>query len=411
MKRKSSIFYHACAGGKAWLSGLKTIMLICKKNLFLIFITLALTSCIKTYEPEIAASDVNKLVVSGVVTDLGGEQNVNITTSASTNKPGVNPVIGCTVTISDSLGNDFPMADAGNGNYHGWIDPKYLVPGSSFKVGILTPDGSMIVSDYDRINACPEVDSVYFIRKDLPTINPEKFVKGIQFYVDLDGKNTDSHFYRWEAFETWEYHSDYPIEWYYDGQLHHISPPNYSRMICWLTLMVRNIFTISTTTLIENKYKLYPLNFVDNQTARLVYGYSLLVKQYAISEAAYNYWNFLSINSVEVGGLYERQPMAIKGNLHNLTHPDQVVLGFFGASSVKSKRIFVSDVPNLKIEYPSPCGITPLSPYGFRDTYPSDYPIYLVGDHNGWQPFILGKYCVDCLRSFGKNVKPDFWPY
>jgi len=381
-----------------------------KQILFFLLTAMMLTSCFKSYEPEIVASDVNKLVVSGVVTDLGGEQTVTITTSSSINKPGENPVSGCTVTISDTLGHDFLMTDAGDGNYHGWIDPKYLVPGNSFKVGILTPDGNKIVSDYDKISSCPEVDSVYYIRKDLPTIDPGKFIKGIQFYVDLDGKSTDSHYYRWEAFETWEYHTDYPIEWYYDGKLHHISPPDYSRMICWLTLLVRNIYTLSSTTLNENKYKLYPLNFVDNQNPRLVYGYSLLVNQYSISEAAYNYWTLLNINSTDAGGLYQRQPLATKGNLHNLTHPDQVVLGFFGASSVRSKRIFVSNVPNLVMEYPSPCGITPLSPYGFRDTYSSDYPIYLVGDHNGWQPFILGKYCVDCLRAFGKNVKPDFWP-
>ncbi len=384
--------------------------LINYKLRFLLPIVL-LTSCIKSYEPSISTVDVNKLVVSGVVTDRDGNQTVTVSMTSAVKKPAEKPVTGCTVTISDSLGHTFPMTDAGAGNYKGWINPIYLIPGSSFKLEVLTPDGSKIVSDFDRIKACPEVDSVYYIRKDVPTTDPAKPLHGIQFYVDLNGNNDESRFYRWEGFETWEYHSDYPIEWYFNGKLHHISPPDFSKSVCWLTLLVRNIYTLSTMTLGENKYKLFPLNFVDNRTARLVYKYSLLVNQYSLSEAAYNYWKLLSINSTDAGGLYERQPLAAKGNLHNLTHPDQVVLGFFGASSVKSKRIFVSKVPDLELEYSSPCAITGLSPYGFKDYSPMDYPIYLVGDHNGWQPAVLGKSCVDCLSLFGTNVKPDFWPY
>jgi hypothetical protein len=177
-------------------------------------------------------------------------------------------------------------------------------------------------------------------------------------------------------------------------------------------MLVRNVFTLSTQGLAENKYKLFPLHFADNRTSRLVIGYSLLVNQYSISEAAYKYWNQLKINSTDEGGLYDRQPLATQGNMHNITDPTKVVLGFFGASSVTSKRIFVKDVPGLISDYYSPCAIIPLSPYGFKDLYPMDYPVYILGDHNGWQPFILHKECVDC-RTFlnGKTTKPDFWPY
>jgi hypothetical protein len=251
---------------------------------------------------------------------------------------------------------------------------------------------------------------VYYTRKDLPTSDPEEFVKGIQFYADLNGDNSNSHYYRWEAIETWEYHADYPIEWYYDTKVRHVIPPDYSKDTCWLTLLVRNIFTLSTVNLAENKFQQLPLHFVDNTTSRLLYGYSLLVNQYAMSETAYKYWNELRINSTDDGGLYERQPLATKGNLHNLTHPDQDVLGFFGVSAVKSKRIFVQNVENLIIDYHTPCSPTPMSVWGFADYAHIPKPIYLMGDAKGWQPIILNAECVDCTASWGKNVKPDFWP-
>jgi hypothetical protein len=368
-------------------------------------------SCIKPYEPEIVTGDVNKLVISGLVSDRSGDQTVSISMASSIGKPKEIPISGCTVTIKDIEGHTYPMIDSSGGNYHVWIDPKFIIPGNSFKLEVITPDGDEIVSDYDQISAGSAVDSVYYIREDHTTTDPTKFIKGIQFYVNLDAKPTDSRFFRWEVYETYEYHSDYPLEWYYNGKIHHVFPPDYSRKICWLTLQVRNIFALSTKDFAENKFNQFQLNFVNNRTSRLIYGYSLLVNQYSLSEAAYKYWDQLKINSTDEGGLYERQPLATRGNLHNLTHPDQDVLGYFGASSVSSKRIFVQNVENLELEFLSPCVIQSLPPGGLRDLIPAQYPVYLVGDQKGWQPFMMSNNCVDCLSMFGTNVKPDFWPW
>jgi len=382
------------------------------KNILLFLLTaLTLNSCFKAYEPEIEGSDARKLVVSGIVTDINGNQKVTITMSSSINEPEETPVTGCMVTISDDQGHQFQLVDSANGDYYGRIETSYLAPGSSFKVEIITPDGDKIISDYDQFSSCPEVDSVYYTRKDLPTSDPDKFTEGIQFYVDLNGKNTDSRYYRWEAIETYEYHSDYPIEWLYNGQrVVHIYPPDYSKDTCWATLLVRNIYTQTTENLAENKYSQFALHFVDNTTSRLLYGYSLLVKQYSMSETAYKYWNQLRTNSTEEGGLYERQPMASQGNLQNLTHPDKDVLGFFGVSSVKSKRIFVQNVENLEIKFLSFCNPKPMSKWGFADYSHLPKPLYLFGDYKGYQMILMNVECVDCTSMLGKNVKPDFWP-
>lgn len=373
-----------------------------------LFQILILTSCIKSYNPEIKSQNTYKLVVSGIVTDRHGVQTISISMASSVNKPTEIPVTGCTVTISDDQGHLFPMSDSANGNYGGWIDPKYIIPGNSFKVEILTPDGSKLVSDYDRLSTCPEVDSVYFIREDLLPNDLGEVKKGIQFYLDLDGNTTDSHFYKWELVETWEYHSEYPIEWYYLYGIHHVYPPDYSKSICWSTFPVPNIYLLSTEKLTANKYKLLPLNFVDNKTPRLVYGYSILTKQYSLSEVAYKYWDQLRSNSTSQGGLYEKQPLATKGNLHNITHPDQDVLGFFGVSSVKSKRIFVRNVENLVLENPSSCAYHPATEYELSFFRP-DYLVYLKLDTTAY--FVLEEGCVDCRDLYGTNVKPDFWPY
>jgi hypothetical protein len=383
------------------------------KLIFLFLLpALSLVSCITQFEPEIAPHDLNKLVVSGLVTDNGTEQTVNISRAISLSEYNQKAVAGCTVIISDDKGHEFPMTDAFDGNYHCRIDPIFVTQGSSFKVDIVTPDGDNIASDFDFFSTSPGVDSIYYIIQALPTGDPTKFINGIQFYVDLKGDNTNSRFFRFEPVETWEYHVEYAVEWYYRGgsEPKHVWPPDSTNLVCWRTNVPKNVFSVSTKDFTENKSSLVPLHFVDNTSSRFLYGYSLQVNQYALSEEAYNYWTQLRINSSSEGGLYEKQPLATKGNLRNLTHPDQEVLGFFGVSAVTSRRIFINKDQSLSSEYYSSCTPNPLSIYGFSDYSSNQWPLYLMGDRNGWQPMVLDKECVDCRVLWGKNVKPDFWP-
>jgi hypothetical protein len=156
---------------------------------------------------------------------------------------------------------------------------------------------------------------------------------------------------------------------------------------------------------------MFPLHFVDNHTSRLMYGYSLLINQFALSEAAYSYWDQLRINSSEQGGLYEKQPLSITGNLHNNINPDQKVLGFFSVSSVKSKRIFVRDIDNFSFDFTDFCSPETLGVGGLRSIDPSEYPAFLAGNSFEYYGIQLSQYCVDCFSLGGINIKPVFWPY
>ncbi|PKP32815.1 MAG: hypothetical protein CVT99_03860 [Bacteroidetes bacterium HGW-Bacteroidetes-16] len=370
----------------------------------IVLLTGVLTSCIKPFVPDIKTSDLKKYVVSGMVLDGDGYQKVNVSASSPINDPQYTPVTQCLVTIIDANSNQYQMTDNGDGSYTNWIDPVLLVPGSSFKVQVHTFDGQVLESDYDLMSKAPEVDSVYFLRKDIEGNMPGSYTLGIQFYLDLKGTNNDGRYYLWNVFETYEYHTDYPITSYYDGEIHQVDPPDYSKNVCWRTNKIPKIFTLSTENLTENKYKELPLQYVDNQTTKLAYGYSVLVEQLALSEAAYHYWDQMRINSSHEGGLYEQQPLAIKGNVHNLTHPDEEVLGFFCVAAVSRKRIFVQNVPNLPLEFSTYCSPAELR-FGPSEIPPSQWPAYLSPGFM-W----LNNECVDCLIFGGINIKPDFWP-
>jgi hypothetical protein len=375
----------------------------------LYFLLIAAASCITPFEPEIRPSQISKYVVNGRVSD-NGEQAVTVSLSSSVDDPQFIPVPGCSVIIRDDLGKEYFFAETTPGSYSGIIDSSSLVAGRAFMARIATPDGTLIESDFDTVKACPEVDSVYYLRRQLNSnsLNP---VDGIQFYLDVDGAGTGSRFFRWELRETWKYEVPYPKEWYYDGTVHHIFPPDYSRKICWYDLPVKEIYTLSTSGLVAGRYERLPLNFVDNySSSRLLYGYSLLVNQLSLSEAAYSYWDQVRINSSTSGSLYQKQPFAINGNFHNITSPGNLVLGFFEASSVRSKRVFVREVKDLEIKYVQNCSANSLRK-GFIELTKDDYPAFLYGDEHGFSLTVLGIECVDCVWLGGTNIKPDFWPW
>jgi hypothetical protein len=383
-----------------------------RSSYVLIYLVLMLivSSCIKPFYPEIESQDANKLVISGQVTDDGEIQTVNISITSPIGEPEYLPVSGCTVMILDNSGNEFLMTDTGDGNYQTIVDLSYLLPGASFQLQVTTAAGDRIESSFDTLSACPEVDSVYYMIENIEGSVAGEFTRGIQFYTNLNGTSESSRYFRWDVVETWEYHAEYPLEWYYDGMVHHVWPPDYSRMVCWSTQKIPNIYTLTTRNLVENRYEKYPLHYVDNLSSRLMYGYSLLIRQNSLSEAAYVYWDKLRINSEQEGGLYQTQPLAIRGNMQNLSNPGQDVLGFFGASSVKSKRIFVLPVPELPLDFSNMCNLAALR-LGLREITPDNYPGYLLGNAEGYSLVQLSEECVNCLSLGGSNIKPDFWPY
>lgn len=364
-----------------------------------------LSSCIDPYFPSFDNRTKAKYVVYGQITDQEGYQTISISKTSTVSSPKYNPVSNCIVKIIDIQGNIFTLNEYDPGSYRVWMSKEQLSPDNSYQVQIQTETGIKIESEFDQMNDSPELDSVYYIREDIPTSNPEKPLQGIQFYIDVDGRNINSHYYKWEIEETWEHHAVYPKTLFWNRlTIIKYIPPDYSSFYCWTTQKVKNIFTFSTQNLTQNMFKKHKLHFVDNQTQRLTYCYSILVSQYAISESAYNFWEKLRLNSEEEGGLYNTQPLNAKGNLKSTTNPELEVLGFFCAASVKSKRIFVRNVENLERFYDK-CEPAELQ----KGDLNKSAILYLMQQDGEF--VVLQPQCVICNLFSGTTVKPNFWPY
>ncbi len=379
------------------------------KHIISLLALLVLAACIKPYTPVIEGDEANQLVVSGRITDTEGWQEVSVSLSTPVETAENIPITGCEVNILDDHGNIFSLDPSDPGKYKAWISQEYLVAGHAYKVSVTTPDGERVESAYDTLMAGAALDTVYYILEDVPTNDPDIFNRVMQFYTDFAGTESDSRFYRWEVKETWEFHSAHPIEYYYNGKFHEVVPPDYSKLVCWSSMLVKNIYTLSTKSLSQNVYIKYPLHSVDGHTPRLGILYSILVTQQSLSESTYNYFEVVRENSAGFGGLYEKQPFSIKGNLVNLAQPEKDVLGYFYATSESTKRYFYHDIEGLELDFSNGCseGSLPLTGWGGYKKW--DYPVFYYYNEDG-ALIILSDPCVDCRLRGGTLIKPDFWP-
>jgi len=380
------------------------------RNYIILLAMLILGGCIKPYQPEFKTEATQRYVVQGMVTNQEGWQEVNISVSSSLTDPGFIPLNGCEVEIIDDLNQRFSLDDDGQGNYKVWMSAEYLVIGRSYKLGIHLPNGEVLESSFDQMQEVPEVDEVYYEIKEIPTSDPDENQMGIQIYIDLEATENQSKYYRWRLSETWEYHAAYPKEFYFDGMVQQVIPPDYSLMYCWKTQFVDEIYTLSTKNLTENSYTKFPLQYISNETDRLAIMYSMYIQQIALSEEAYTFWDQLRENNSIGEGLYGEQPMAIQGNIVNISKPDHKVLGFFQASSISTKRVFIEPVDHLVLDFSDGCSPRDLLK-GLSEISPYMYPVHLMTVNGTWVPTLLSNSCIDCTILGGSIEKPNFWPY
>jgi hypothetical protein len=289
------------------------------------------------------------------------------------------------------------------GHYYGTIPAEYFHKGAEFKMAAITPQGT-IESAWEPYFPSPPVDTIYYEITSRPTNNVDEEELGVQFYLDFFAPDDYGSYYRFDVIETYEYHSSFEIDAYYNYG-YHFTPNDSSLYFCYKTWAIDNIFTLSTKGFTKNTYIKYHLHFINNRTQRLKHQYSILLKQYSLTEDAYYYWERLKQNNQEAGSMYAKQPAKVIGNLSFSGNDENLVLGYFGVSSVREKRIVfnngINEIPFDVFE----CSPMPVEmPLG--NTNPSSWPIYLV-DRNGIS--IGPKWCFDCRLNGGVLQKPDFF--
>jgi hypothetical protein len=377
-----------------------------RKYLF-ILISILIGSCVDPYQPPEISSPNKYLVVDGFLNGSGTSTiRLARTQNLSDYKKPVAEV-KATVKVEGENGGSQTFVDKGDGTYT--LAAGGLQVGQKYRLSIRTATLRNYESDYVTILRTPKIDEVSWQAKD----------QGVQFYVTTHDETNNTKYYRWEYEETWEYYSSDYSQFEYLNKAFVYRQDNIYH--CWRTEKSPAISVGSSTQLTQDVINKFPLVLVFNSTSnRLRIRYSLLVRQYALTQEAFEYWENLKKNTESLGSIFDPQPFQVIGNIHGVTDPNEPVVGYLGSHSVEEQRIFVTaqQLPQWRI----PTGYESCDPDTFLLAPPPPEVAAADMADAGWLPisgvfsptgvvyaYLMGPpACVDC-RTYGTNVKPVFW--
>lgn len=362
-------------------------------NRYILLLFICISGCIDTFDPEIDEIEDGNLVVEGLVTNEPGPYEVKLSKSISIESgSGYELISDAKVSVRDNNNNIFSFEMTSPGIYKS--DPNEFIGkiGDEYQL-IIEYENSTYESSFEKILPNYVIDSIYAefeyraIQTETGDITNKPF---INIYADINFPDEDYYYrYDWSATyqaftplqgtaACWPNPSDVPIN--------DLDPLKK----CYVNENSNGFLRLfSSSGISGNSFKKHLVYSVD-PNKRLQLKYSPLIKQYSLTSEAYDFWKSIESQSLNGGGLFDTPPTQITGNIVNITDSDEVILGYFTASSVIERRAFLlpSLVPELD-HYAVDCSTEsgPFSP-----------------------PIIPPQSCCECtFLPQSTSIKPDFW--
>lgn len=372
----------------------------------LLLLTTGLTTCRQAYTPPAITQPNHYLVVDGFInTGANTITTFNLDRTRNLGDSTVKgiPELNAQIAIISSGGTNYPLTDtAGNGTYTS--APLTLDVTQQYHLAITTSDGQKYASDPVPCETTPPMDSVFWRQPSDLTI-----------YVSTHDPTGNTHYYRYDYNETWQHNSQLQTIWGVAGGMIYPVDSTTQKDSCWTTDTSSNILLANSVAQTRDVINGFALLTIPNSDPRVQFIYSILVRQYALTEDAYNYWLLIQKTTQNVGTLFDLQPTQLTGNIQCTSDPGQPVIGYLSATSVQQQRIFilyeqVTDWTKTQAAYG--CDTVQISydfnhPYNYTYPNPEYVPWYYIT--NG--PLVLAsRNCLDCTLLGGTNIPPSYWP-
>lgn len=364
-------------------------------NIFLAILFSVITGCTMEFVPDSQETG-ETLVVEGMITDQDRANKIRLSRSQPIGEMLSKrvSVTGAVVTVTDDDGAVTSLTESVPGTYctdsllfQGRVGASY-----SLRISI---GGREYETDFIEMKPVPPIDSLYYekvmINEARDTINIDE---GARIYADTHDPTGECRYLRWDYTETWEFRIPYAV----------------TKRVCYITERSDRIMIKSTKPYSQAKVTRFPVTYITHETDRLKERYTILLRQYSLSEQEYNFWERVSDVSQDVGNLYDLTPSAIAGNIRSCSDPDETVLGYFSVSAVSEKRLFIKDhfygLPHFFTYCATDTLGGALPPTGFETDY------WVIEDFSDEMPpfWIITTYkeCADCTIR-GTSEMPPFW--
>ncbi|MGJ7033480.1 DUF4249 domain-containing protein [Niabella hirudinis] len=374
----------------------------------LIIIALCI-SCKDRYYPEINGPETGYLVVEGTLNAGNAATSLLLSrTTAVNGSRGRSPVLNARIAVEGSDNSVLQLPMSTPGNYENTLQ---LSAGNRYRIRINTTDGKEYLSDFVPVKITPAIDSIGFKESE----------KGVQLYVNTHDPANSTIYYRWDFDETWEINSYYQSMLIYDpkspdadeaGVRNRIFPRE-DVFACWKYGRSSGIYIGNSAKLTSDVIFQQPLNLIAAGDDRLSVKYSILLRQYAMDKAAYEFYDLMKKNTESIGDIFGPLPSELRGNIHCTTNPGEIVIGYISATVPTQKRVFINRPAGWK--FGQLCEIQFV-----LQNKDSTFEAFSAGAtipiSNTTRDFFTEGYsaamatCVDCTTRGGKVQKPSYWP-
>ena len=357
-----------------------------------------INGCVEPFSPPEVNTDEGYLVIDGFLNvgsdtsriELSHTQNANATTP-------VTKETAALVSIEQENGGTYPFTEKGNGSY--FLPPRQFDQAAKYRLRVKRIVGTEYVSDYVEVKSTPPIDNIE------GKVDPRQ--DAMVMYVNAHDATNNTRFYRWKFEETWEYRSAFfsALEFAQNSAgEYEIVSRKADINLCYRTLKSANILLGSTIKLSQDIIKDLPLTAVPISSNKLYMKYSILVKQYGLTQDAFEYWTSLAKTTEGTGSLFDPLPSQVTGNIKNTADPQELVFGYFSAAVEQKKRIFLT--PNLG-SFPR-CTAPDTALIVDALKVPGAMLLNYFGPRSEFV-LITSSFCSDCRVQGGTTTKPSFW--
>ncbi len=383
------------------------------RNSFYLVLVLLLGAfgCKKPYTPQAIANPPSYLVVEGTILS-GGDSTIfklSRTVSLSSGTT-TNPVTGANIDIEDSNSNRITLNEVQPG-YYALILGQLDVLGK-YRLRIILASGGTYLSDFVPMKTTPPIDSIGYTVQN----------GGMQLYVNTHDPNNNTRYYRWDYDEAWKFHAKFQSSYVTNGTDIVARNGNQDVYFCFAGDVSSTILLGSSAKLSKDVIYQGPLGFIPSTSEKIENRYSILLRQYALTQDAFTFWSNLKKNTEQLGSIFDAQPSQINGNIHNMNDPNEHVFGYVSACTVQQKRVFIdqSQLPsNWRTVYPYDCELDtlwysqPLTMVNQVQEFliplgSNQIPVAYFGDQKILGYLATSRSCADCTIR-GTTTQPSFW--
>jgi hypothetical protein len=387
-----------------------------RKSQYLLAIILVAFGCKKPYAPQVIATNYSYLVVEGTINS--GSDSTIILLSRTTKldqKVQTNSVHKATVTVENDQNFSIALNEDQTGRY---VNPNLNLGNTGkYRLRIKTPDNHEYLSDFVNAKQTPPIDSIGYTMKS----------NGIDIYVNSHDASNNTKYYKWDFGETWKFNARLPSSYMTNGTEIVGRPVDKQIFTCFAGDKSITVLLGSSAKLSNDVIYQLPITNIASTSEKLMLRYSMLLKQYALTKEAFEFWQNLKKNTEQLGSIFDAQPSQLKGNIHNIADPDEPVIGYISVCNVQARRVFIdnSTLPrNWERIYPYDCDLKPEVALFCRglQCY-NEVEGYLIPLNSGYVPisahippggfsvdgyYYYNRECGDCTIR-GTTKQPDFW--